>query len=111
MEHTKGKWEVRDFGIGTITFIDCGNIHMAQLAYCDYSDKSEEQKQHELQLTNARRICQCVNGFDALLKALIDAELAYSVAINRTPTSGYREKLTNMNIERLQAIAQAEDKE
>lgn len=46
---------------------------------------------------------------DGLVGALEDADLAYNVAIDRTPTSSYREKLTERNILRLNALAKLQE--
>ena len=56
---------------------------------------------------NARHICKCVNSHEALLEALRDASFAFDAAIANTPTGRYREKLTELNILRLQAIKDA----
>jgi len=69
MEHTDGKMELVDSGIGTITCIKVGEVHIAQLASCNYKTKTEELFMHKLQIANARRICQCWNNHDALLAA------------------------------------------
>ncbi len=55
---------------------------------------------------HACRICQCVNAYKALLDACKrDAELA-DAAILSTPSGEYRNKLTEINILRMQAIAE-----
>ncbi len=46
----------------------------------------------------------------ALLTHLKKAELVYNAAILATPTGDFRNKLTEMNIERLQTITEAEAK-
>lgn len=76
-EYTKGKWEVMDWGIGTITCIKSGDMHIAQVAYCDWHTKEERKNRYELQKANAERICQCVNGWDEL-----EEENRYYIELN-----------------------------
>ncbi len=63
-------------------------------------------------MATAHLICSCVNkakadGYDILLDACKrDAELA-NAAISSTPTGEYRDRLTEINILRLQAITEA----
>ncbi len=50
--YSKGKWEIVDAGLGTITFIRSGDDCICQIGYCDLP----EEEAHKLQLANARLI-------------------------------------------------------
>lgn len=59
----------------------------------------------------AEHLVRCWNSHDALYEACKrDAELA-NAAIIMTPTGEYRNKLTEINILRMQALSKAEGKE
>ena len=59
---TKGELKVLDSGVGTITCIKAGDVHIAQIAYCDYRTKEEGSKCYELQQANARHLVACWNA-------------------------------------------------
>ena len=77
MSHTKGKWESDEL---SPEFIVCGNKIIASIASPNdvlcYEDKDFKGTKASEATANARRICQCVNGWDnlqALNKQLLDA--------------------------------------
>ena len=110
MERTKDKWEVRYYhqygnrrADEEITpDIMCNGERIASV--CVYAAAKGKQ---EIADANAKRICQCVNNFDALLDACKKASYVYDVAISETPTGLRRERLTELNILRMQAIQEA----
>ncbi len=55
-------------------------------------------------LEDAEFIVRACNSFDGLLETCRRAELVYNLAIMATPTGPRRNKLTEMNLLRLQAL-------
>ena len=125
IRYTTGKWEVRyDSGIAEIY---CNDYLIAEI--------DPNKRDDIISQANAERICQCVNGWDdrsrqiaelaesveklredvlrvessrdTLLKACKRDEELANAAILATPTGEYRNKLTEINILRLEAIAAA----
>ncbi len=95
MKHTKGEWKTTKVTNGWD--ISCGIFTIAQV-FEEFGPKPKEAK------ANAHLIAAAPKLLEACKR---DAELA-NVAILLTPTGEHRNKLTEINILRLQAITEAE---
>ena len=101
-EHTKGELAFRLKNQDGEAVIDLGGELFALIIFPMSKDKKNIKP-------NAEHLVLCWNSHDALLAACErDAELA-NAAILATPTGDYRNKLTEINILRLQAIAKAKE--
>jgi hypothetical protein len=100
MSYTKGKLKECD-GFAGLLQIDSKTI------LCVFPNDCQTSKDIKTRKANAKRAMQCWNNFDNLLEALKRDEALAEAAIASTPTGEAREKLTEINILRLQAISEA----
>ncbi len=77
MEHTEGELKVIDSGSGTITCIVQGEKHVAQVAFCDYTDRDGRRKCYEEQIAYAKELVRRWNSQPELLAAC-KASLKYA---------------------------------
>lgn len=101
MEHTKGTWVVSKIGSMMLS-INTGRKHIALTGYWHSGDNNIDVSKDEAE-ANARLIAAAPQ----LLKACKLGEATANTAIHATPTGGFREALTCVNILRLEAIAKA----
>ncbi len=124
MEHSKGKWVNGYNGgvTGPTTPVSEPTVaeSVAQYDYKHGHQQTEPEIQHTIVSCNKQTIAiipTCVDEGEAnaqlialapaMLQMLEDVTIMCNAAINRTPTSSYREKLTAMNVKRLALINKA----
>ncbi len=101
MSETKGKLHRHDLSIHIEREID--GVTKEHICIANMNDMKHVDNE-----ANAERFLKCWNSHDDLLAACKAAQYVYDFTICRTPTGKDRERLTEKNILRLQAVAEAE---